>query len=107
MGIQKEECLTMDIIDGYLEYLEGKGRSSSSLESYRRTLKGIYEYLPEGKRIEEGTGMGWKRHLEEKGFSTVTVDNRISVWNGLVQYLGHREWQMDDFCREREGSSRN
>lgn len=103
MGIQKEECLTMDIIDGYLEYLEGKGRSSSSLESHQRTLKGIYEYLPEGKRIEEGTGMGWKRHLEEKGFSPVTVDNRISVWNGLVQYLGHREWQMDDFCREKGG----
>ncbi len=101
MGIQKEECLTTDIIDDYLEYLAGKGRSSSSLESYRRTLKGIYEYLPEGKRIGEGTGMGWKNHLEEKGFSPVTVDNRISVWNGLMQYLGHREWQMDDFCREK------
>ena len=24
-----------------------------------------------------------------------------AVWNGLVQYLGHREWQMDDFCREK------
>lgn len=101
MGIRKEECLTPDIIESYLGYLEGKGRSSSSLESYRRTLKGIYDYLPEGKRIEEGSGAGWKSYLEEKGFSSVTVDSRISVWNGLMQYLGHREWQMDDFSREK------
>ena len=103
LGAQEEERLTPEVIEGYLGYLEGKGRSSSSLESYRRVLKGIYEYLPEGKRIGEGTGTGWKRHLEGQGFSTVTVDCRVSVWNGLVQYLGHREWQMDDFCREKGG----
>ena len=51
--------------------------------------------------VREGTGAGWKRHLEEQGFSPVTVDCRVSVWNGLVQYLGHREWQMDDFRREK------
>ena len=89
------------MIDGYLGSLAGKGRSSSSLESYRRVLKGIYEYLPEGKEIREGTGAEWKSYLEGQGFSPVTVDCRISVWNGLVQYLGHREWQMDDFRREK------
>lgn len=99
----RRECLTPDIIEGYLGYLEGKGRSRSSLESYRRALRGIYEYLPEGKRIGGETGAGWKSHLEGKGLSTVTVDNRISVWNGLVQYLGHREWQLGDFCREKGG----
>ena len=101
MGTRKEECLTQGMIDGYLESLAGKGRSRSSLESYRRVLRGIYEYLPEGKGIGEGTGPGWKAHLEGQGFSPVTVDCRVSVWNGLVQYLGHREWQMDDFCREK------
>ena len=98
---REEECLTPGMIDGYLGSLAGKGRSSSSLESYRRVLKGIYEYLPEGKEIREGTGAEWKSYLEGQGFSPVTVDCRISVWNGLVQYLGHREWQMDDFRREK------
>ena len=101
LGTRKEECLTQGMIDGYLESLAGKGRSRSSLESYRRVLRGIYEYLPEGKGIGEGTGPGWKAHLEGQGFSPVTVDCRVSVWNGLVQYLGHREWQMDDFRREK------
>ena len=78
MGIQKEECLTMDIIDGYLEYLEGKGRSSSSLESYRRTLKGIYEYLPEGKRIEEGTGMGWVVKRRRYAFPCTNVPKHFT-----------------------------
>lgn len=101
MERREEECLTPGMIDGYLGSLAGKGRSSSSLESYRRVLKGIYEYLPEGKTIREGTGAEWKSYLEGQGFSPVTVDCRISVWNGLVQYLGHREWQMDDFRREK------
>mgnify|MGYP001029666214 CR=1 FL=1 len=101
LEVEKMECLTADRVDSYLKSLEEKGRSSSSLESYRRILKGIYEFLPEEKMIKEGTGAGWKAHLEEQGFSPATVDCRISVWNGLVQYLGHREWQMDDFCREK------
>ena len=98
---REEECLTPAMIDDYLEYLKEKGRSSSSLESYSRILKGIYEFLPEGKMIRGGTGAVWKSYMEGQGFSPVTVDCRISVWNGLVQYLGHREWQMDDFCREK------
>ena len=98
---REEECLTPAMIDDYLEYLKEKGRSSSSLESYSRILKGIYEFLPEGKMIRGGTGAVWKSYMEGQGFSPVTVDCRISVWNGLVQYLGHREWQMEDFCREK------
>ena len=99
MGEGKREHLTPGVIEGYLGHLEGKGRSRSSMESYRRVLRGVYEFLPEGKEIGGGTGAEWKAHLEAQGFSPATVDCRMSVWNGLVQYLGHREWQMDDFCR--------
>ena len=101
---KKEECLTQGLIDSYLEYLAGKGRSSSSLESYQRVLSALYGYLPEGKAVGEGTGAGWKAYLEGLGFSHATVDNRVSVWNGLVQYMGHREWQVGDFYREGTGA---
>ena len=60
---KKEECLTQGLIDSYLEYLAGKGRSSSSLESYQRVLSALYGYLPEGKAVGEGTGAGWKAYL--------------------------------------------
>ena len=101
-GIDRGRKRTLQkVMELLLEYLKEKGRSSSSLESYSRILKGIYEFLPEGKMIRGGTGAVWKSYMEGQGFSPVTVDCRISVWNGLVQYLGHREWQMDDFCREK------
>ena len=96
-----KERLTQERIEGYLSYLSGKGRSRSSLESYRRILLGLYEYLPEEKSIGNKTGPEWKAYLKNQGFSAATVDNRMSAWNSFMQYLGHREWQMEDFCREK------
>ena len=98
-----EEHLTQERIEDYLEYLSGKGRSRSSLESYRRILSGLYDYLPGEKSIGNETGPAWKSYLEEQGFSAATVDNRMSAWNSFMQYLGHREWQMGDFHREKGG----
>ncbi len=101
MLAQEEEQLTQERIESYLSYLSGKGRSRSSLESYRRILLGLYEYLPEEKFIGNRTGPEWKAYLKEQGFSSATVDNRMSAWNSFMQYLGRREWQMEDFCREK------
>ena len=96
-----EERLTLQRIEEYLEYLSEKGRSSSSLESYRRILTGLYDYLSEEKLIGGGTGPQWKAYMERQGFSAATVDNRMSAWNSFMQYLGHREWQMGDFHRDK------
>ena len=96
-----EEYLTPEKIEGYLKYLLEKGRSCSSLESYRRILFGLYDYLPDDKAIRAETGPKWKDFLEKEGFSAATLDNRISIWNGLMQYMGHREWQIEDFYREK------
>lgn len=101
MDAEKKVYLSPERIEEYLEYLSGKGRSRSSLESYYRILSGLYDYLPEEKSIGNETGPVWKNYLEEQGFSTATVDNRMSVWNGFMQYLGHREWQMENFHREK------
>ena len=97
----REERLTLQRIEEYLEYLSEKGRSSSSLESYRRILTGLYDYLSEEKLIGGGTGPQWKAYMERQGFSAATVDNRMSAWNSFMQYLGHREWQMGDFHRDK------
>ena len=62
----------------------------------------LYRYLPGDKIIGEATAPLWKRHLEEKGFSPATVNSHLSVWNSFLQYLGRRQWQMEDFNRETE-----
>ena len=49
----------------------------------------------EEKILSRESGLYWRKWLEEQGFSRRTINTRLSVWNSLVRYLGHREWQMD------------
>ncbi len=94
---KRSEQMTLEQIDNFLDALMEKGRSPGSLQSYRGILTSLYEYLPEGKRLNADTGAEWKDWLEEQGFSQRTVNARLSAWNSFLQYLGHREWQTDDF----------
>lgn len=103
MSISAKEYLTEKKIEDFLKYLEEQGRSRLSLESYRRILMGMYNYLPEDKEVDQEAGFRWKTFLEEQGFSCATMDTRISVWNSLMRYLGRREWQISDFYRESTG----
>lgn len=102
MSAGREEKISPEMIDAFLKYLSEKGRGQASLQSYRRILMELYRYLPEDKCIGEETGSKWKDFLEKQGFQGATVNNRMSVWNSFMQYLGHREWQFGDFNRESE-----
>lgn len=87
--------MTQEVIDDFLEDMEKKGRGCGSLQNYRRILTELYRYLPEEKTIGRQTGFRWKIHLEEQGLQPATVNSYLSVWNGFLQYLGRREWQMN------------
>ena len=97
-----EEKLTAEMQEKFLDDLLGRGRSQVSLQEYRRTLTMLYGCLPENKTITAATGIWWKNLMEEQGFSPRTVNARISVWNSLMQYLGHRDWQVSDFTYVRD-----
>lgn len=102
MSVSREERISPEVIDEFIEYLAGKGRGCASLQSYRRILTELYRFLPEGKYITAETGPSWKSYLEAKGLQPATVNKRMSVWNSFLLYLGHMEWQMKDFNREAE-----
>lgn len=96
-------CITPEGIEEFLKQMEEKGRSKGSLEGYERALRSLYDYLPEEKEIMADTGEKWKKWmLEERGFSQRTINNRISVFNSFVQYLGKRQWQVDSFLKNLE-----
>lgn len=106
MSARKQEKVSPEIIEAFLEEQARKGRKASSLENYRRILLELHRYLPEDKRIVEKTGPEWKRSLEGQGLQPATVNTRISVWNSFLRYLGRREWQMADFEREKKSRPR-
>lgn len=96
-GMVKEERLTPELVEGFLEDLGERGRSPASLQEYRRSLMALYGRLPGEKVLTSATGREWKAFLEEQGLGPRTVNARMSVWNSLMQYLGHRDWQVGDF----------
>lgn len=96
-----KEIITSELIEEFLGSLRQKHRGESSLDNYRRSLKRLYNWLPEEKVLKADTGTGWRNWLiEEKGFSHRTVNTHISSLNGLLRYLGHRDWQVEEFVRE-------
>lgn len=100
-ALQKEK-VTQEMIEAFLDDLAEKGRSVSSVQTYRRVLRKLYQYLPENKTIGAETGAEWKACLEALGFQPATVNMHMSVWNSFLQYLGRREWQINKFNRETE-----
>lgn len=91
---EETEILSIELLEGFLEKWKERGCSISTLQEYRRSLLFLNSSLPEGKALTKDTGVRWKQWLEGKGFSTRTVNARLAAWNGLAQYLGHREWQV-------------
>ena len=95
-GQEKKEYLTEELIDRFLAYLAERGCSRGSLDTYRRCLAALYDYLPEPRELTAATGAQWREWLREQGFSQRTVNNRASVLNSLLEYLGRRDWQSRD-----------
>lgn len=99
-GQRNGEIMTPELIRDFIETLRKKNRGKNSLDSYQRILLSIYDWLPEDKIVDGTTGA--KRRawlLEEKGFSHRTVNTQMSALNSFFRYLGHREWQMEEFVR--------
>lgn len=98
----KKEKISLEKIEQFLACLEEKGRGGASLQTYRRILMELYRYLPQDKMLGKETGSQWKAYLEAQELQPSTVNTHMSIWNSFLRYLGHREWQMEDFNREKD-----
>lgn len=96
-GARSWEELSPELIEAFLEAQRKKGRGESSVEAYRRSLMRLYESLPEDKRITADTGRVWRERMEAEGASPRSINARLSMFNSLSGYLGHREFQTDAF----------
>ena len=94
------EVITEELIEDFIESMRKKNRGQSSLDNYRRILTSIYQWLPKDKVVDRKTGMERRKWLlEEKGFCHRTVNAQMSVLNTFLRYLGHRDWQVEEFIR--------
>lgn len=93
------ETLTPEMIEGFLKSQREKGASPASLETYRRSLKKLYDYLPEDKRLTVETGQAWKRWMEEQEVSPRSINSRLSALNSLSGYLDRYEFQVRELLK--------
>lgn len=87
--------LSEELINKYLDKLEASGCARSTLQSYRRSLEQLFQFLPEQKYIQADTLAAWRDSLLDAGYSAKTVNVRIAAANGLMLYLNCWEFQAE------------
>lgn len=90
------ESLTLEKIENFIRSLQKKGRPKETQDSYRRTLKGLYEFLPL-KCLSISTWEDWKQEMQEQGLQIRTINNRLSVYNSYLRFIGRKSWCDNTF----------
>ena len=91
---EKPDRITWEQIGDYLVDMEARGCTSESIKSYRRNLTIFFRFLPPDKRLDRRSVANWRDAMLEHGYMPRTVNNRVSSANGLLGYLGLREYQL-------------
>ena len=85
--------LTQDLINQFLEALREKGVREGTLKTYRHHLEQLYDYLPEGKQIEQDTLAQWREELMRGGYAVRSANISISTANSLLDFCDKRHLQ--------------
>lgn len=86
--------MTRQQIADYLANLQARGCAEDSVKKYSRDLTLFYDFLPGGKEINRTTLSKWRAELLARGYAPRTVNAAISEANGLLEWLGLREYQL-------------
>lgn len=91
-----EESFTMEKIETFIKSLQKTGRPKETQDAYRRALKGLYEFLPL-KCLSISTWEDWKQEMQEQGLQIRTINNRLSVYNSYLRFIGRKSWCDNTF----------
>lgn len=81
--------LTDSLVEEYLEDLSSRGRNVYTVKKYRNCLRELRVFLlREDRPLTIEAVELWRDSLEEDGFSTSSVNARMSAAKGLLEYHG-------------------
>ena len=81
--------LTLELIDDYLQFMKARGCSKNTLLSYRRGLLDFYDWLPEGKLINDNTAWEYQITLVSR-YKPRSVNMKMVSINGFFSYVRRR-----------------
>ena len=86
--------LTVEEMETYLNHLEAQGRTQSTIQTYRRSLKKLGEWL-DGDEISGQEKLArWCDDMLEHGYSPNTVATSLSIANNYLDFRGRRDLQI-------------
>ena len=92
-------------VEDYLYSLATKGCTEETVKTYQHSLREFFRVLPEGGWIDQATVARWRDSMVEQGYMPRTVNLRLSPVNGLLGFLGLREYQLPGQLQPIEGDA--
>jgi len=84
--------LDWQTIERYIASL-AENKKTGTVQNYTRALRKFYDDLPESKRVDRSTLPQWKEKLQASDYTVKTINERLVVANGFMNFWGHREFQ--------------
>ncbi|MBA4494511.1 tyrosine-type recombinase/integrase [Paenactinomyces guangxiensis] len=87
-----DEKTVAKVIDSFISEQQEKGKNSQTIDKYTRIIREFAQWLKQNKGdLHQLTRIDIQQfinHLEEKGNSPTTIENKFAALSVLVKYLG-------------------
>ena len=93
-GGRDDPCLRWEQANAYLADLQSRGRTPDTIQTYRRNLRMFFRALPKDGRLDRAALARWRDAMVERGYTPRTVNVQLASANGLLEYLGLRDYQL-------------
>ena len=84
-----QQQVTRPLIDVFTKKLQAAERSAGTIEKYRRDVQSFITWLG-ARDVSHEAAAGWKRHLQEQGYSPATINSMLVAVNRFFDCMG---WQ--------------
>ena len=81
-------------IDAFLNQLSGKVKREETVKLYMRSLKMLWDWLPEDRCLNPARLKQWRDEITAEGKAAGTVNTHISAANSLLEFYGRRDLQL-------------
>ena len=83
-----------DRIEAFLGDLQKKVKCMETVKLYTRSLKELYQRLPDNHVLTRNLLTDWREEMLAGGMAPGTANGRISAANSFVEYCGRRDLQL-------------
>ena len=89
----KERVINAECLSAFSDVLHTTERSEGTIENYLRHVRSFALWLG-GKKVTREMAAEWKRHLQEQGYATATINAMLAAVNGLFRVLGWEDCRV-------------